>query len=243
MDWGWGFHNPSQNLVDAFEANDPRLSCTIYGPTYNNGIVQGVKNEYKLSEQMTPYLNRKLDLAKSEVPAIKSSSPQNVRLMRLAEIYFLHAEAAIQLGNLGEAEDMVELIRSRARKSTFARGFVEGQLSYPSTGWTGNLPPVAIAGKTTDEAMDVLLKEKRIEMAGEYLRYYDLVRLGKYLPILDTKVTTFKTNDGVLRYANIDLRGNCVARSIDGASGVVVPLMPLPAAECSSWGLVQNKGY
>lgn len=35
---GWGFNQPTQNLVDAFDVTDPRLSCTVYGIGYNNGI-------------------------------------------------------------------------------------------------------------------------------------------------------------------------------------------------------------
>lgn len=146
-DWGWGFQNPTQDLVDAFESQDPRLSCSIYGPAYNGGVVQGAAYDYKMEEMMTPYLNRKTALADAEKPSITKSSAYNIRKMRYAEILLLHAEVEIELGNYIAAEDIIESIRARARTSTMARGFAEGQLSYPSTGWGGNLPYLACLQK------------------------------------------------------------------------------------------------
>ncbi|MFV0522833.1 MAG: hypothetical protein ACK5MI_10500 [Mangrovibacterium sp.] len=77
-------------------------------------------------------------------------------------------------------------------------------------------------------------------MANEGLRFWDLVRHGKYLDMLDHKQATFKNNDGNLRYENVSLRSNCNSRCIDGASGVRVPLMPIPESEVNDWGLQQN---
>lgn len=238
-DWGWGFQNPTQDLVDIFEEQDPRLSCTIYGSSYNDGIVQGESYTYKLEEQMTPYLNRKTAMADSEKPAMSASSGYNVRKMRYAEILFLHAEMAIELGKTTEAEDIIEEIRERARTSTMARGYAEGELTYPTTGWGNNLPKISLPANR-DEAIDILLAEKRKEMANEGLRFWDLVRHGKYLDMLDHKQATFKNNDGNLRYENVSLRSNCNSRCIDGASGVRVPLMPIPESEVNDWGLQQN---
>ncbi len=241
-DWGWGFQNPTEDLYNAFENQDPRLSCSVYGANYNGGVVQGMAYTYKLDEQMTPYFNRKTALADSEKPSITKSSDYNIRKMRYAEILFMHAEVAIELGQYGEAEDIIETIRDRARTSTLARGYNEGDLSYPSTGWGGNLPYIGLPNDR-DGAMDILLQEKRVEMANEGLRYWDLVRHGKYLDVLDKKVATFKNNDGNLRYENVPLRANCEAKTIDGKGNVEVPLMPIPESEVNDWGLTQNKGY
>ncbi|WP_075589886.1 RagB/SusD family nutrient uptake outer membrane protein [Labilibacter marinus] len=241
-DWGWGFQNPTQDLVDAFEDQDPRLSCSVYGPVYNGGVVQGMAYDYKLEEMMTPYLNRKTAMADAEKPSITKSSAYNIRKMRYTEILLLHAEVEIELGNYTVAEDIIESIRARARTSTMARGFAEGQLSYPSTGWGGNLPYLGVPAER-DAAIDLLLKEKRVEMANEGLRFWDLVRHGKYLDMLDHKQATFTNNDGNLRYENVSLRANCVEKCIDGKNGVQVPLMPIPESEVNDWGLTQNKGY
>lgn len=241
-DWGWGFQNPSEDLVAAFEDQDPRLSSTIYGGDYNSGVVQGVSYTYKLDEQMTPYLNRKTAMADSEKPALTKSSDYNIRKMRYAEILFLRAEMAIELGMYGEAEDIIETIRARARTSTLARGYAEGSLTYPSSGWGGNLPFIGMPNDR-DAAMDILLTQKRVEMANEALRFWDLVRHGKYLDMLDHKQATFKNNEGDLRYENVSLRSNCESKTIAGVNGVKVPLMPIPESEVNDWGLSQNPGY
>lgn len=251
--WGWGFQQPTQDLFEAYEAQDPRLFATLCGPTINGGVVHGAavvtggdKPTYKLGEMMTPYYNRKCQLEAS--PATSKNSGYNMRYMRYAEILFLQAEAAINLGNNGEAEDLIEQVRARARTSTYPKGWKVGQpAGYEATGWSGNLPVVGIAGLTKDQAIDKLLEEKRKEFACESIRFWDLVRTNKYLDMLDHKKATsqFFGVDGLgaLRYANVDLKANCLEKCIDGPNGVKVPLLPIPLAEVESWGLTQNKGY
>ena len=242
-EWGWGFQQPTQNLFDAYGSQDPRLFCSLYGSGVNDGVYQGKKHKFlEAKGSMTPYYNRKTALA--EQAALAKSSGANIRLMRYAEILFNHAEAAIQLGKLGEAEDNIEMVNSRARTSTYPCGWKIGTLSYESTGWSNNIPRVGIAGLSKDDAITTLLAEKRKELSNESLRYWDLVRTGKYLDMLDVKKATFKNMDGtLLRYKDIDLRGNCLSHCIDGAGAVKVPLMPIPLVEVNSWGLTQNIGY
>ncbi len=241
QDWGWGFNNPTQNLFDAFEADDPRLSCTVYGPDYNNGVVHGVKRDYDLTEMGTPYLNRKAALEPAYRPSLSKSSPKNIVKARYAEVLLMHAEAAYHLGNEGEARDKLEMVRSRARNSSFAKGFNEGSLSFPATGFSNNLPEINLTG---NELLAAIWKERRTELAMEAFRYWDLVRTGRYLDVLDVIKATLRTSDGsALKYENVDLRGNCVERSIDGPDGHKVPLLPIPLRESQDWGLQQNKGY
>ena len=240
-DWGWGFNNPTVNLFEAFEANDPRLSCTVYGESFNGGIVHGVAREFDLGQQMTPYLSRKAALDPAFRPSISKSSSANVRKARYAEVLLLHAEAAYHTGDEGTAKNMLEMIRERARTSSFAKGYVEGDNTYTPTGFTGNLPEITASGAAL---LDAVYQERRIELAVEALRFWDLVRTGRYLDMLDVKKTTFKTSDdSALRYENVDLRANCLEKCIDGPNGNKVPLMPLPFTEVQDWGLTQNIGY
>ncbi|WP_319268590.1 RagB/SusD family nutrient uptake outer membrane protein [uncultured Draconibacterium sp.] len=240
-DWGWGFNNPSVNLFETFEDNDPRLGCTVYGESFNGGVVHGVKRDYDLTAQMTPYMNRKAALEPAYRPAIGKSSAGNVRKLRYAEVLLTHAEAAFHTSKEGEAKQMLNMIRERARNSTYAKGWVEGTVDYTPTGFSGNLPEITSSGQ---ELLEAIWKERRVELAMEAQRFWDLVRTGRYLEALDLKKETFKTSDGeTLRYENVDLRGNCLARSIDGPNGHKVPLMPIPLREVEDWGLTQNVGY
>ena len=240
-DWGWGFNNPSGNLFASFETNDPRLSSTVYGATFNNGIIHGIKQEYDFTEQMSPYLNRKAALEPAFRPSISKSSAANVRKARYAEVLLMHAEAAYHKGDEGTARQMLEMIRDRARNSTFAKGYTEGSLDYTPTGFSNNLPEINSSGQ---DLLNDIWHERRVELAMEAHRFWDLVRTGRYLDALDTKKNTFKTSDGTaFRYENIDLRGNCLEKSIDGPNGNKVPLMPIPLREVEDWDLAQNNGY
>lgn len=239
-DWGWGFFNPSQVLVDAFGEGDPRLSCTVYGPTFNDGIVQGQKPEYDLAQQCSPYLSRKVALAPGERPTLSTSSGYNWRMIRYAEVLLMHAEALYHKGDEGGARTYLEMIRSRARNSTFARGYIEGELSYTPTGFSANVPAVTASGSGL---LDAIINERRLELAIEGMRFWDLVRTGKYLDDLDLKKETSQTNDGIYRYTNVDIKANCLSHCIDGPDGHKIPLMPIPIDEVQSWGLEQNPNY
>lgn len=75
-------------------------------------------------------------------------------LMRLAEIYLLHAEALAETGDLPGAAAYVNKVRARAGLK--------------------NLPSSASASK--DAMIDAILDERRLELAFEGFRFFDLVR-------------------------------------------------------------------
>ena len=239
-DWGWGFFNPTQDLVDAYGGDDPRLTCVVYGPEFNNGIIHGNIPEYDLAQQGSPYLNRKVALEPGVRPSISKSAGYNWRMIRYAEVVLTHAEALYHKGDEGGARQYLEMIRERARNSTFCKGYLEGSLDYVATGYSGNVPEVTASGQ---DLLDAILNERRLELALESHRFWDLVRTGKYLDNLDVKKATSVTTDGTFRYANVDLRGNCLQHCIDGPNGNKVPLMPIPIDEVQSWGLTQNPNY
>ena len=74
--------------------------------------------------------------------------------MRLGEIYLLHAEALAMTGDLAGATEYVNKVRTRAGIKT-------------------------IAVPSSQEAMiDAILKERRLELAFEGFRFFDLLRHG-----------------------------------------------------------------
>jgi len=142
---GWGFNIPSQNLLDAFNAekDDIRRDATIIfrGETLYDGrlIDSGVEN---------PMYNEK---AYSSANGGAEHTDKNVRYLRLGEIYLILAEAANELGNSNEALDALNMIRTRVK-----------------------LPKIT----TTDQAQlrQLIWKERRLELAFEHDRWFDLVR-------------------------------------------------------------------
>ncbi len=84
--------------------------------------------------------------------------------MRLADILLLKAEAYVALGSLNEAAAIVDDIRSRV-----------------------GVAPLSAAIKGSQSAMaDAVLNERRLELAFEGQRWFDLVRNGKVLDVMNT---------------------------------------------------------
>lgn len=85
------------------------------------------------------------------------TNASSVILMRLGEIYLLHAEALCCQGDLAGAAAYVDRIRDRA-----------------------GLAPLSDSRKASQEALlDAILDERRLELAFEGFRFFDLVRHDK----------------------------------------------------------------
>jgi len=221
-DWGWCFNLPTDALYNTFLNSDPRLLNTIYGQEYD--VLYGVtqtwdKQNWILTDNSTKdevtkcRLNRKYALAKEDRASNHNNQDVNKRVMRYAEVLLAHAEAAYFKGFEGEARDYVNMIRSRAQGSTMPLGSALGQTSnYSYDTFSGaSVPPILSTG---DDLLKDIWKERRLELALEGIRYFDLIRTGRtsLLPNEDN----YKTHDG---------------------------LLPLPIGDVNTFGLAQNKGY
>lgn len=218
--WGWGFNNPTEDLVQEFETGDPRKASTAYGDQdVTLGMIQTVTEE----DNETGYYNRKAAEVK---PATDKASGMNLRKMRYADVLLMHAEASYHTNDEPTARQMLNMIRDRARQSTKPKGSIEGTLTYePYTDdeLDGVLPEItsAVAGTALLEA---IYHERRTELAMESLRFWDQVRTGRYLSSLPEEVRT-----------------RAEARSIPGVNPI--PVLPIPLDEVQTWDLEQNNGY
>lgn len=224
--WGWGFNNPTQNFVAEFENRDPRLAVTVYK---NGDIVAGEEQVIDYPGQNeTGYLNRKAFVEPGFRPSDAQNSPKNIIKFRYADILLMQAEAAFHLGNEGEARDLVNQVRARARRSTQPKGSTAvGATNYvPYQDMSGVLPDITASGQNLLQA---IWHERRVELGMESLRYYDLVRTGRYFNALTEKYSE-------------QVRTNAEKRSIPSSVNPI-PVLPIPLNESQAWGLAQNPGY
>jgi hypothetical protein len=146
--WGWGFNTPSQNLLDAYnaEGDNIRRDATIIfaGETLFDGreVSASVEN---------PMYNEK---AYSSANPGADDADKNIRVLRLAEIYLIKAEAANEIGNTAEALSALNIVRARV-----------------------NLPASTAAAGTA--LRNAIWKERRLELAFEHDRWFDLIRTGQ----------------------------------------------------------------
>lgn len=155
--FGFGHNAPSANLMADYENNDPRYKATVIenGESLDGEIVKA--SDYN-------FFNRKAYCPKSERTVYGREDWcygywSNIRFIRYADIVLMHAEAACELNQLSEAKEKLEWIRARARGN-----------NSPLT----CLPEI----RTNDQAelRTIIRHERRIELALEFERFFDLVR-------------------------------------------------------------------
>lgn len=170
-DLGWGWNIPSFGLADtAYEAHDPRRTATILyagEPDSLYGAVVPAFVSFTANTNNWPYWNKKTYSEPSRRAATGNRKGVwlNTKIIRYADVLLMGAEAANELGgaNTTKALDWLEMVRARARTSVPA---------YPAP--AGTLPKIT----TTDQAAlrTAIKKERRVEFAMEFERFYDLVR-------------------------------------------------------------------
>lgn len=158
-DLGWGFNTPSLNLANSYQAGDLRKNATImFVPstlwdgfiapiTWNNPRYNYKTYQSSISESWN---------------GDKGQTAKNLRILKYSDLLLIRAEAAFELGNISEALDKVNIIRTRA-----------------------GLPN--LISLTQQE----LYNERRWEMAMEHDRWFDLVRTGQAQSAMATNGKTF----------------------------------------------------
>lgn len=162
--WGWGFLSPTESLVNAYETDDPRLGATVF---FSGDSVEGV-GVVNFAPALAPRANHKVIWSTSFWNA-SSFTKTNAHLyfLRYADVLLIYAEAANELGNTPEALDKLELVRDRARKSA-------------EDGVSNILPKITETNK--EKLREIIWHERRVELALEGHRFFDLIRADKVVP-------------------------------------------------------------
>ncbi|MBN8880376.1 MAG: RagB/SusD family nutrient uptake outer membrane protein [Sphingobacteriales bacterium] len=183
---GWGWNTPSVQLEAAYEPNDPRKARTILYTSTSTTPGITMYGETTPLGLPNPRYNQKVYTN----PGIRASVGDrfgywmNVRILRYADVVLMFAEASNELDgadNIEQARVALNSVRFRARAGNAAI-----------------LPDVT----TTDqgELRDAIRHERRIELAMEHDRFFDIVRWGIADDVMQTagKSNFSAARDGLL---------------------------------------------
>lgn len=153
---GWGFNRPSDALVAAYEPGDPRRDATILyvGEVLPDGSAIVEDNPNILNERY----NQKAWVPNH--PGGNGNGPGNIRILRYADVLLMAAEALNENGRPQQALTYLNRVRARAR---------------------GNRHNVLRDITTTEqEALRrIIWHERRVELAMEQHRWFELARQGR----------------------------------------------------------------
>ncbi|MEX1184701.1 MAG: RagB/SusD family nutrient uptake outer membrane protein [Gemmatimonadota bacterium] len=247
---GWSAYTPQQQFVDAYrmanglpitdpasgyDPDNPYVGreARFYGTILHDGAVsRGRELEFWYDDEgqggrdtghgiqpwnasLTGHAFRKFHDEERDLAAGRAGFRDRVwPTFRLSEMYLSYAEAQYELGNDGVARDYLNDVRTRP---------------------TAGLPPSTAAGPAL---MDDIREERRIELALESKRYFDLLRwqlAEEYLNDPARGVNITRHADGTRSYEYFELR--------DRVWNPAYYFWPIPESEMQRTDLPQNPGY
>ena len=191
---GWSTNLPAQNLAVAYAAGDKRKDVTVL----DIEAYKAANPSFNITYQVAPYKNTGLYNQKY-LPRKGETSGQvelnylnNFRTIRYADVLLMAAEAfnRATAPNDSKAQEYLNMVRQRA--------------------FGDMLHNISATGTTLKQA---IWDERRLELAMEGDRFFDLVRTGQAA----TKITGFMVGKH--------------------------EVFPIPQAEISISGITQNPGY
>ena len=214
-DSGCDFYKPSINLVNAYRTNsnglpmassattddykvgsaqtvDPRLFVTVGVPgtpyMYNTNFMMSESNAWSRSGGTFGYfvsLKQNVDPALTDIYLYlcdsQWASSMNRIVFRYADVLLMRAEALAQLGQTAEAIALVNQVRKRA--ADMANASIVS--NYPNKYGVHYAVGMYNGSYSKEEAMEIVKTERRLELAMESERFFDLVRWGDAATVLN----------------------------------------------------------
>ncbi|WP_417885747.1 RagB/SusD family nutrient uptake outer membrane protein [Zunongwangia sp.] len=144
----WFNAYPSDELRAEFEENDPRFDESFY--TVGDTYAGGLIEEIPLDRPAAWRKYQNYYQRKNE----NTQSGINMNVIRYADVLLMMAEASNELGNQNKAIGYINEVRARVDM------------------------PLLENGLSKDEVFKAIVHERRVELAGEQVRFPDLVRWG-----------------------------------------------------------------
>ncbi len=152
--------SPLYNATTPKANRDPRLAASIY---FRNDIFLTDLNRAFTGNTATGFGQKKYIRSSASPTGISAFSPggQDFYLIRFADVLLMRAEALVELNQLSEVYTLINRVRARVSMPAIENVVGEG------------------ANRTQAQLKTIVQKERRIELAFEGLRYFDLKRWGQ----------------------------------------------------------------
>jgi starch-binding outer membrane protein, SusD/RagB family len=204
-DDGFGFDAPSASLVAAYEPGDKRKAATIIDlpasappdTLFDGFVVPSILGAHTYYNYKAYHSQILPGTTKAQIEAFEGNRglcQKNLHILRYAEVLLIKAEAANELNNSAAAISNLNSVRSRA-------------------GLTGT------TASSQSDLRTAIWNERRVELAMEHDRFWDIVRQGRAAQVMQAAGKSFAAGKN--------------------------ELLPIPATEIAVSGgrLSQNPGY
>lgn len=213
---GWGYDRPTQNLYNEYEAGDARRDETILTPTDEQ--IETPAQEIYCGDRM---LNRKYAMYNDGANggiyklAHATRSPKNNIQIRYADVLLMYAEACCESGDLPSAKTALKEVRDRAGLSQFPyTAVIQGQ--------------TVTFNDNQEDLRKAIRHERRVELAMEGHRWFDLTRWGIAKETMDTYMAG-ETEEAKELYGTFQKGKH--------------ELFPIPSKEIDLSGIEQNPNW
>lgn len=213
---GWGYNRPTQNLYNEYEAGDARRDETILIPTDEQ--IETPAQEIYCGDRM---LNRKYAMYNDGTNggiyklAHATRSPKNNIQIRYADVLLMYAEACCETGDLPSAKTALKEVRDRAGLSQFPyTAVIQGQ--------------TVTFNDNQEDLRKAIRHERRVELAMEGHRWFDLTRWGIAKETMDTYMAG-ETEEAKELYGTFQKGKH--------------ELFPIPSKEIDLSGIEQNPNW
>lgn len=167
---GWSVMVPALSVYNTWNGQDYRRAVSFDTTAVRSTLNGGNPVDYTQFSLVDPINPNRPHIAKyhrfpgENTSANGRESELDYQLMRYAEVLLIAAEAAVEQGDNGKARTYLNEVRARARN-----GAVNGDnVKYP--------PSAVPADHTGTVTVNDVLEERRLELAFEGKRWYDIVR-------------------------------------------------------------------
>ncbi|WP_118194246.1 RagB/SusD family nutrient uptake outer membrane protein [Albibacterium indicum] len=195
---GWGGNTPTRDLASEYEVEDPRKMFTIisHGDIFKTASggeevhnYRGYYNDFNLQHSRKAFVPQQY-----RVQGNLQRSNWGPYWIRYSEVLLIYAEALLKTNAsptevvkyINEVRRRAFVTSSKTDEPAIFRKFQEGLKPISESEFTSKF-----AVKPTDNLMEAIKHERRVELALEGFRLYDLVRWNEYAPVMKAFYTKY----------------------------------------------------